>query len=66
MHKLESVLWNETLKILLDFEIQMDYQTTTRRPNLVLINKKTPTCRLVDFAVPTNDRAKVKERGKEK
>ena len=40
MHKPESVLENETHKVLWDFEMQMDCPTPTRRPNLELINKK--------------------------
>ena len=40
MHKPESVLKNETHKILRDFEIQTDHLIPARRPDLVLINKK--------------------------
>ena len=36
MHKPESVLENETLKILWDFEKQTDHLIQTRRPNRVL------------------------------
>ena len=39
MHKLESVLANEAHKILRDFEIQMNHQIPTGRPDLELINK---------------------------
>ena len=52
MHKPESVLANEIHKILWDFEIHIDHLIPTRRPNLVLINKKKRICHLVDFAVP--------------
>ena len=38
MHKPESVLENETHKILWDFEIQTDHLIPARRPDLVLIN----------------------------
>ena len=37
-HKPESVLENETNKILWDFEIQTDRPITARRPDLMLIN----------------------------
>ena len=40
MHNLESVLENETHKLLWDFEIQTDHQIPVRRPNLILINNK--------------------------
>ena len=61
MHKPESVLENETHKILWDFEIQTDHLITARRPDLVLINKKKRTCHIVDFAVPADHRVKLKE-----
>ena len=44
MHKPESVLENETHKVLWDFEIQMDHPVTTRRQDIVLINKKKIIC----------------------
>ena len=41
MHNPESVLENETQKILWDFEIQSDNLISARRPNLVIVyNKK--------------------------
>ena len=40
MQKPESVLENETHKILWDFVIQMIYQIEARRPDLVIMNKK--------------------------
>ena len=43
MHKLESVIENETHKILLDFEIRTDHPLPTRRPDLVINNKKKRT-----------------------
>ena len=39
MHKLESVLENEMHKILWNFEIEIDLLISTRRPDLVIINK---------------------------
>ena len=40
MHKLESILKNETHKIHLDFKIQTDHLIPARRSDLVIINKK--------------------------
>ena len=40
MHNPESVLENETHKLLLDFEIQMDHRISARRPDLMIINRK--------------------------
>ena len=40
MHNTESVLENEMLKILWDFDIQMDHLITARRPDLFTVNNK--------------------------
>ena len=40
MHKPEYFLENEMLKMLLDFQIQIDHPIVARRSDLVLINKK--------------------------
>ena len=56
-----SVLKKEMHKILRDFEIQTDHLISARRPNLITINKKVGTCRIVDFAVLVNHRVKLKE-----
>ena len=39
MHNPESVLKNETHKVLWDFEIQTNHLTSARRPDLVIVNK---------------------------
>ena len=68
VHNKESVLENGTYKILWDFEIQTDHQSPARRPDLGIINikkkkqKKTRTCRLVDFAAPADHWVKIKEK----
>ena len=64
MHNPEPVLENETHKLLWDFEIQTDPLILARWPDLVIINKKKRTCRIVDFAVPAEDRIKLKENEK--
>ena len=40
MNKPESVLENETEKILVDFEIQTDHQIPARQLDLVIVKKK--------------------------
>ena len=40
MHKPESILENEILKILKDFDIRKFYQILARRSDLVIVNKK--------------------------
>ena len=44
--------------------MQMNYFISTRRPDLVIINKKKRTCQIVDFAVPADHRVKLKENEK--
>ena len=61
MHNPESVLENETHKLLWDFNIQTDHQILAKRPDLIIINTKKTTCRIVDFAVPVDHRVKLKE-----
>ena len=40
MHNLESILENETHKLLWDFETLTDYLILGRGPDLVIVNKK--------------------------
>ena len=61
---LESVLENEMHKLLRDFEIHTDHQISARQPDLIIINKKKRTCRIVDFAVLAGYRVKLKEHEK--
>ena len=62
MHNPESVLENETHKLLWDFETQTDHLTSARQPDLVRVNqKKMRTCQLVDFPFPADHGAKLKE-----
>ena len=62
MYHLESVLVNETYKILWDFEIQMDHLILARRPYLIIVNnKKKRTWRIEDFAVPADHRVNLKK-----
>ena len=63
MHNPVPVLENGTHKLLWDFDIHMDHLISARRPNLIIINKKIKKkiCKIVDFAVPTDHRIKLKE-----
>ena len=63
-HEPESVLENEDYKILWDFSIQTDHVIEARRPDLVLIDKKETSCKIIDFAVPGDSRIEDKERDK--
>ena len=54
-------LGNETLKLLWDFEIQMDHQISASQPDLIIINNNKRTCKIIDFAVPADHSVKLKE-----
>ena len=51
---------NEMHKLLCDWEIN-DHQISARQPDLVIVNIKKRTCRIVNFAVPTDHRVKLKK-----
>ena len=61
MHNPAPVLENATHKLLWDFNIQTDHLIPARRPDLIIINKKKRTCKMVDFAIPADHRIKLKE-----
>ena len=61
MHNPALVLENDSHKLLWDFNIQTDHLIPARRPDLIIINKKKRTCKIVDFAVPADHRIKQKE-----
>ena len=58
---------NSTHKLLWDFNIQTEHLIPARRPNLIIINKKKKkkkkkrNRKIVDFAVPADNRIKLKE-----
>ena len=61
MHEPEPVLENETQKLPLDIDIQTDHLIAVRRPDLIIISTQKRTYIIVDFAVPTDNRVKLKE-----
>ena len=63
-HEPESVLENEDYKILWDFSIQTDPVIEARRPDLVVVDKKRRTCKIIDFAIPGTSRIDEKEKEK--
>ena len=64
MHNRETVLKNETQKLVRDFKTQTDQLISARQPDLLKINKEERSCRIEDFSVPANHRVKLKEREK--
>ena len=63
-HEPESALENENYKILWDFSIQTDHVLEARRPDLVLVDKKKRSCKIIDVAVPGDRRIEKKEKDK--
>ena len=66
MYKPESVLENETHKILWNFEIQTDHLILARKPDLVInLKKRGGICQIVDFVVLADHRLEIKENKRE-
>ena len=63
-HEPESVLENENHKILWDFSIQTNHVVETRRPDLIVVDEKKRSCKIIDFAVPGNSTIEEKEKDK--
>ena len=61
MHNPAPVQENDTHKPPGDFDIHSDHLISARRPDLIIINKKKRTCKIVDFTVPADHRIKLKE-----
>ena len=61
MHNPAPVRENKIHKLLWDFDIHTDHLISARRPDLIIINKKKRTCKIVDYAVPADHRIKLKE-----
>ena len=58
MHNPAAVQENNTHKLLWDFNIHTDQLILVRRADLIIINKKKRTCKIVDIAVPADHRIK--------
>ena len=63
-HEPESVSKNEDYKILWDISIQTDHVIEARRPDLVVVDKKERSCKIIGFAVPGDSRIEEKEKDK--
>ena len=61
MHNPAPVSEIDTYKLQWDFDIHTDHLISARRPDLIIINKKKRTCKVVDFAVLADHRIKLKE-----
>ena len=47
-----------------DFNIQTDHVIEAWRPDLVVVDKKERSCKIIDFAVPGDSRIEEKEKDK--
>ena len=63
-NELESILENEDYEILSDFSIQTDHVIEDWRPDLIVVDKKERSCKIIDFAVPGDSRIEEKEKDK--
>ena len=61
MHNPAPVQENDTHKLLWDFDIQTDHLISTRRPDLIIINRKKKIYKIINFAVLADHRIKLKE-----
>ena len=59
-----AVLENDTHKLQWDFDVQTDQLTSARRQDRIIIKKKKKkkrNCKIIDFAVPADQRIKLEE-----
>ena len=61
MHNPAAVQENDPHKLLSDFYIQTDYLIPAGRPDLIIINKRKRICKILDIAVPADNRINLKE-----
>ena len=47
-----------------DFSIQTDHVIEAQRPDLVVVDKKERSCKIIDFAVPGDNKIEEKEKVK--
>ena len=63
-HIPDSVVENDSVKLLWDINIQCDNVIQARRPDIVVIDKKEKVCIIVGIAVPADRRVEEKEQEK--
>ena len=60
-HCPEGAVEDDGVKLIRDINIQCDNVMETRRPDLILVNKKVKSCVIIDVAVPDDCRIREKE-----
>ena len=63
-HAPEDAVENEEVKNLWDVMIQCDREITTRKPDIVAVNKNERSCAKIDIAIPRDIRVSEKEKEK--
>ena len=51
-HELLPVIENDVIKVLWDFDIQTDKHITSNRPDIVIVDKKEKSLKLIDVSIP--------------
>ena len=62
-HEPKNVLEDEDYKILWGFSIQTDHIIEARRPDLVVVDERRRTCKVIDFAVPGDRKVSRSKKG---
>ena len=60
-HEPEAVMVNYDYRILLNFSIETDHTIEARRPDLIVKDRRNRYCKIIDFAVPYDNRVDSKE-----
>ena len=60
-HRAEGTIENDKVKLCWDLNIYTDHVIAARRPDIVVVNKETNECLLIDIAVPGDLRVERKE-----
>ena len=63
-HKPQPVLESEAVKLLCDFTIQTDHRIEYNKPDIVVLDKQSRSCLVIDVACPFDTRVKNKEQEK--
>ena len=53
-HELLPVIENDVIKVLWDFDIQTDKHVTSNRPDIVIVDKKEKSLKLIDVSIPND------------
>ena len=60
-HEPEAVMVNDDYRILWDFSIETDHAIEARRPEMIVEDRRNRQCKIIDFAVPYDNRVDNKE-----